>query len=265
SAFRMDDDALIILDPLNSDAIQKALESGIKKFCGGNCTVSLLLLALQGLIEKGEIEWVNSMSYQAASGAGAEGINGLIKETQDLMSEFNLVDSALDNERHLSEKLLLKEELTFDAPLAFSLIPFIDEPLFDGETREEWKAGSESARILGEKSFPVDGLCVRVPTLRAHAQALLIKTKSELQASEVEEILSQGNEWLHVIPNTAEESRSFLNPIAVSGKLDINIGRIKKVKHDSHLITAFTVGDQLVWGAAEPLRRMLNIAKKHLL
>jgi len=204
------------------------------------------------------------MSYQAASGAGAEGINGLINETKDLLEKCNISDKALENEHHIRDKMLMQEELTFNAPLAFSLIPYIDEPFVSGSTKEEWKAGSESARILNERAFPIDGLCVRVPSLRAHAQALLIKTKSKLGAEQVEELLRKGNEWVQVIPNAPEESRSFLTPVAVSGRLNINIGRIKNINHDPHLITAFTVGDQLIWGAAEPLRRMLNITRKFL-
>ncbi len=262
SAFRMDEDAMVVLDPLNKDQIKSAFEKGVKKFAGGNCTVSLLLLALQGLIEKEEIEWVHSMSYQAASGAGAEGINGLIRETKKLVENFDVANSALENEEKLTHLIQDGQDFQFGAPLAFSLIPFIDAPMDDGSTKEEWKAGSESARILKDKAFPIEGLCVRTPSLRAHAQALTIKTKNPLKAEEVEELLAKGNEWVKVIPNEVESTRKYLSPVAVSGKLNVHIGRIKNMAHDPHMISAFTVGDQLLWGAAEPLRRVLLLVNE---
>lgn len=268
STLRMNDDAIIVLDPINLDQINIGLKNGIKNFIGGNCTVSLMLLALHGLLKENLIEWISSMTYQAASGAGAQNMRELISQMGAIYNEVepNLKDPAssiLEIERIVT---LLQNSPAFPTdkfgvPLAGSLIPWIDKDLENGQSKEEWKAHVEGNKILGSRNSPVfmDGLCVRVGALRCHCQALTIKLKKEIEAKEVENILTDANPWVKVIKNTKEESISKLSPAAISGKLYIPIGRIRNLNFGKDYISAFTVGDQLLWGAAEPLRRVLRI------
>lgn len=263
SSLRLKDDSIIVLDPINDLKIKEGLSKGIKNYVGGNCTVSLMLMALSGLVKEGVIEWVSSMTYQAASGAGA-------KQMEELMAQMKAIgtsldenfDSALLREKAINKKLKddsFPKEL-FRVPLAGSLIPFIDSEMGDGSSKEEWKGGSETNKILGpEASFPVDGICVRVGSFRAHAQALTIKLKDNVPLERIEEMIRHSHEWIKVIPNNKKDSEDFLNPVDVSGTTDIRVGRLKKLSIGEEYLGLFTVADQLIWGAAEPLRRVLRI------
>ncbi|WP_462172816.1 aspartate-semialdehyde dehydrogenase [Pseudoalteromonas xiamenensis] len=268
SALRMADDSIIVLDPVNIDVIEQGLEQGVKTFVGGNCTVSLMLLALGGLFERDLIEWVSPMTYQAASGAGAKNMRELISQMGAIHSEVaDLLDNPhsaiLEIDKRVSEKLqsdsLPKDQ--FGVPLAGSLIPWIDVPMDSGQSKEEWKAQVEANKILGSSKspIPVDGLCVRIGAMRCHSQALTIKLKEDISVEEIESILASHNEWVKVIPNDRSLSSTDLTPVKVTGTLSIPIGRIRKLAMGPEYISAFTVGDQLLWGAAEPLRRMLRI------
>ncbi|WP_462172026.1 aspartate-semialdehyde dehydrogenase [Pseudoalteromonas xiamenensis] len=268
SALRMADDSIIVLDPVNIDVIEQGLEQGVKTFVGGNCTVSLMLLALGGLFERDLIEWVSPMTYQAASGAGAKNMRELISQMGAIHSEVaDLLDNPhsaiLEIDKRVSEKLqsdsLPKDQ--FGVPLAGSLIPWIDVPMDSGQSKEEWKAQVEANKILGSSKspIPVDGLCVRIGAMRCHSQALTIKLKEDISVEEIESILASHNEWVKVIPNDKSLSSTDLTPVKVTGTLSIPIGRIRKLAMGPEYISAFTVGDQLLWGAAEPLRRMLRI------
>jgi aspartate-semialdehyde dehydrogenase len=272
STLRMNDDAVIILDPVNMHVIDASLNKGIKDYIGGNCTVSLMLLALDGLIKADLVEWVSSMTYQAASGAGAQNM-------RELLSQMGYLNAAvqeelaqprspiLDIDRKVTEAF--KDEAfpqaAFGAALAGSLIPWIDRDLGNGQSREEWKGGAEANKILalpanGEPgSVTVEGLCVRVGSMRCHSQALTIKLKKDVPVEEIERLLNEANEWAYVVPNRKEESIAELAPSKISGTRRIPIGRIRKLAMGPEYISAFTVGDQLLWGAAEPLRRMLRI------
>ncbi len=272
STLRMEKDAIIVLDPVNMDVIQKGLESGVKNYVGGNCTVSLLLMALDGLIQADLIEWITSMTYQAASGAGAPNMRELLKQMGDLYGVVadDLQDprsAILAIDRKVTEEMRSPEfpVKAFGVPLAGSLIPWIDREVEHGQSREEWKGGAEANKILGlpgigEKGcLPIDGLCVRVGSRRCHSQALTIKLKKDISCEEIEKILAGANQWVKVIPNHKEETIQELTPAKVSGTLSVPIGRIHKLNIGPEYVTAFTVGDQLLWGAAEPLRRMLRI------
>jgi aspartate-semialdehyde dehydrogenase len=272
STLRMKDDAIIVLDPVNSEAIHEGLKRGVKTFVGGNCTVSLMLLALQGLFKEDLVAWLSSMTYQSASGAGAQNIKELIAQSAYATKGITEVDqhqksslsslSAVEAEKLLNKKLHSSELPTeaFGFPLAFNVLPFIDKEVSDGQSREEWKGEVETNKILGTKTkIPVDGICVRVPSLRCHSQAFTIKLKKNLPLDEIESLIAKANDWVKVIPNTKIDSLSMLTPAAVSGTLNIHIGRIRKMRLGEEYLTAFTVGDQLLWGAAEPLRRVLRI------
>ncbi|MDK2596603.1 aspartate-semialdehyde dehydrogenase [Pseudoalteromonas obscura] len=268
SALRMSSDSIIVLDPVNNDVIQQGLEQGVKTFVGGNCTVSLMLLALGGLFEKDLIEWISPMTYQAASGAGARNMRELITQMGEIhgsvKSQLESPSSAiLEIDKIVADKLkdneLPKDQ--FGVPLAGSLIPWIDVPMESGQSKEEWKAEVEANKILGsiKQPIPVDGLCVRVGAMRCHSQALTIKLREDIEVSEIERILDEHNEWVKVIPNERGITEQELTPVKVTGSLHIPIGRIRKLSMGDKFISAFTVGDQLLWGAAEPLRRMLRI------
>lgn len=270
STLRMNDDAVIVLDPINRDVIDRGLESGVKDFIGGNCTVSCLLMGLGGLWKQGLVEWGTSMTYQAASGGGARHMREVLKQFGDInghvASELDDPASAiLEIDRKVLELQRSGELDTtqFGVPLAGSLIPWIDSDLGNGQSREEWKAEAESNKILGlegDDRVVLDGLCVRIATMRSHSQALTLKLKEDLTVEEIEKIIDEDNEWSKVIPNTKDATVEGLTPVAASGTLDIPVGRIRKLNMGPQYISAFTVGDQLLWGAAEPVRRMLKIA-----
>lgn len=270
STLRMNQDAVIVLDPINREVIDRGLDSGIKDFVGGNCTVSCLLMGLGGLWKQGLVEWGTSMTYQAASGGGARHMREVLKQFGDInghvASELDDPASAiLEIDRKVLELQRSGQLDTsqFGVPLAGSLIPWIDSDLGNGQSREEWKAEAESNKILGlegDDRVVLDGLCVRIATMRSHSQALTLKLKDDLTVEEIERIIDEDNEWSKVIPNTKEATMEGLTPVAASGTLDIPVGRIRKLNMGSQYISAFTVGDQLLWGAAEPVRRMLKIA-----
>ncbi len=269
STLRMSDDAVIILDPVNADVIRGALGKNIRAYIGGNCTVSLMLMAVAGLFRAGLVEWMTTMTYQAASGAGAAKMLELVKQmgfltdaTRKSPSENALeVDRAMIQEQR-SPRLPVQE---FGVPLAGSLIPWIDKEMPEGQTKEEWKGMAETNKIMGlNPAVPVDGICVRVGTMRCHSQGLCIKLKKDVPLAEIEHILSGANPWVRVIPNNKEATTRCLTPTAVSGTLNVPIGRIHKLKLGPQYLGGFTVGDQLLWGAAEPLRRMLGILREHL-
>ena len=268
SALRMADDAVIILDPVNRDVIDAALAKGVKSYIGGNCTVSLMMMALAGLFRHDLIEWMTCMTYQAASGAGAQNMRELLLQ----MGEAHLAakallddpDSAiLEIDREVAG--ILRDERFptehFGVPLAGSLIPWIDKDLGNGMSREEWKGGAETNKILGRTSapLPIDSICVRIGAMRCHSQALTIKLRRDVPLAEIEALLAAGNDWVRVVPNTREASLRELTPAAVTGKLEVPVGRLRKLAMGGEYLGAFTVGDQLLWGAAEPLRRMLRI------
>lgn len=267
STLRMSGDAVIVLDPVNRHVIDQALDDGKKDFIGGNCTVSLMLMAIGGLFREGLVEWVSSMTYQAASGAGAKNMRELLSQMGDLHRVvadelLNPGSAILDIDRKVTaalrnDGLPIAE---FGAPLAGSLIPWIDRAVDEGQTREEWKGFAETNKILGTATpIPVDGLCVRVGAMRCHSQALTIKLNRDLPLDEIARLIAASNEWVKVVGNTKEETLAGLTPAAVSGTLAIPVGRIRKMKMGPEYLSAFTVGDQLLWGAAEPVRRMLRI------
>jgi aspartate-semialdehyde dehydrogenase len=268
SALRMKDDATIILDPVNLPVIEQALAAGKRDYIGGNCTVSLMMMGMAGLFRHDLVEWMTSMTYQAASGAGAAQMRELAEQMEHLgeVAKPVLADpgaTALDVERRVSEALrnggLPKAQI--GQALAGSLLPWIDRDLGNGQSREEWKGQAETNKILGrsERPIPVDGICVRIGALRCHSQALTIKLRRDVPLDEVQGIVAEGNEWVRVVPNRKEESLAELTPAAVTGKLTVPVGRIRKLPMGGEYLAAFTVGDQLLWGAAEPLRRMLRI------
>lgn len=272
SALRMEDDARIILDPVNRSVIDEALKAGIRTYVGGNCTVSLMLMALSGLFKADLVEWVSAMTYQAASGAGAENMRELVAQMATLGSAAGdlLGDpstSALDIDRCVTDELRSDRLPTkaFGFPLAASLLPWIDSEVELGQSREEWKGYAETNRILATQTpIPVDGVCVRVGAMRCHSQGLTIKLRRDVPLDEIEAMLAGGNDWVELIPNTKPESLARLTPAAVSGTLSVPIGRVRKMRMGGDYLSAFTVGDQLLWGAAEPLRRMLAILRGQL-
>ncbi|KPH65679.1 aspartate-semialdehyde dehydrogenase [Pseudoalteromonas porphyrae] len=268
SALRMADDSIIVLDPVNKDVIEQGLEQGVKTFVGGNCTVSLMLLALGGLFEQDLIEWVSPMTYQAASGAGARNMKELIAQMGSIHASVadKLADpqaAILEIDKLVTEQIAASDlpQEQFGVPLAGSLIPWIDVPMPSGQSKEEWKAQVEANKILGssKQPVPVDGLCVRIGAMRCHSQAMTIKLREDISVEKIEQILASHNEWVKVIPNERDITATDLTPVKVTGTLSIPIGRIRKLTMGPEYISAFTVGDQLLWGAAEPLRRMLRI------
>jgi aspartate-semialdehyde dehydrogenase len=270
SALRMKSDAIIILDPVNMDVIKRSLSGGVKNFIGGNCTVSLMLIALHGLFRDDLVEWMTSMTYQAASGAGAEQMRELVAQMGAAHASVRqqLADPAsaiLEIDRTVAATLRSPDFPTkhFGHPLAGSVLPWIDKDMGDGQSREEWKGQAEGNKILGREAnpVPIDGVCVRVGAMRCHSQALTLKLRRDLPIDEIRSRLAEANRWVEVVPNERDATLSRLTPAHVTGKLTVPIGRLRKMKLDAsgtHL-TAFTVGDQLLWGAAEPLRRMLRI------
>ena len=273
STLRMNDDAVIVLDPVNLDVIKNAMTKGVKNYVGGNCTVSCMLMGLGGLFQHGLVDWMTSMTYQAASGGGAQ-------HMRELLTQFGTINSAvkplLDNPAaailEIDRAVLATqhgmsadETKQFGVPLAGNLIPWIDKDLGNGQSKEEWKAGAETNKILGRgasfgtREIPVDGLCVRIGAMRCHSQALTIKLTKDVPLDEINDIIAANNQWVKVVPNNREASMRDLSPAAVTGSLTIPVGRLRKMSMGGEYLSAFTVGDQLLWGAAEPLRRMLRI------
>lgn len=268
SALRMDKDAVIILDPVNLDVIKNALKQGVRNYIGGNCTVSLMLMGMHGLIKAGLVEWITAMTYQAASGAGAQNMRELLQQMGVASKAPGaLLDdpasSILDIDQKVAECLRSESfpSENFGHPLAGSLLPWIDKDLGNGQSREEWKAMAEANKILGRESSPIpmDGICVRIGAMRCHSQALTVKLRKDVPLKDIETMLAQANDWVQVVPNSRDASLQALTPAAVTGKLHIPVGRLRKLPMGDEYLTAFTVGDQLLWGAAEPLRRMLRI------
>ncbi len=273
SSLRMESDAVIILDPVNLNVIQDALSKGGKNWIGGNCTVSLMLMGLGGLFQKDLVEWVSAMTYQAASGAGAQNMRELLSQMGALHDavKADLADPAsaiLEIDRKVAETMRASSFPTKNfrnTALAGSLIPWIDVAVDGGQSKEEWKGGAECNKILGRPAFrtpgsiPIDGLCVRIGAMRCHSQGLTIKLKKDVPLDEVSDIIANGNQWAKVVPNEREISERELTPAAVTGKLTVPVGRLHKLAMGPEYLGAFTVGDQLLWGAAEPLRRMLRI------
>jgi aspartate-semialdehyde dehydrogenase len=273
STLRMDPASVIILDPVNRQVIDKALVGGIKDFIGGNCTVSLMLMALGGLFEKDFVEWLTSMTYQAASGAGANNMRELVaqmhtigSEAEALLSDPASAIKALD--QRVTDTLRSGDfpVANFGAPLAASLIPWIDRPMANGQTREEWKGYAETNKILGRQDnpVPIDGQCVRIGAMRCHSQAFTIKLRRNLPLDEIEALIAEHNEWVAVVPNEKDITLRELTPAKVTGTLMVPVGRLRKLTMGPEYLTAFSVGDQLLWGAAEPLRRMLRILLEHV-
>ncbi len=272
STLRMADDAIIVLDPVNRPVIDAALERGVKNFVGGNCTVSCMLMGLSGLFNNDLIEWMSSMTYQAASGGGAQHMRELLTQFGALNAAVKLqlddpASAILDIDRgvlNMQQDPSLPRE-HFGVPLGGNLIPWIDKDLGNGMSREEWKAEAETNKILGRGAAfgtaptPIDGLCVRIGAMRCHSQALTIKLKRDVPLDEISDMLREGSEWAKVIPNERDITMQQLTPVAVTGTLDIPVGRLRKMSMGPEYLSAFTVGDQLLWGAAEPLRRMLRI------
>ena len=273
STLRMDKDAVIVLDPVNLDVIKGALAKGGKNWIGGNCTVSLMLMGLGGLFQKDLVEWVSAMTYQAASGAGAQNMRELLAQMGALHDAVkadlaNPASAILDIDRKVAETMRAASFPTKNfrnTALAGSLIPWIDVPVDGGQSKEEWKGGAECNKILGRPAFrtpgsiPIDGLCVRIGAMRCHSQGLTIKLRKNVPLDEISDIIAQGNQWAKVVPNERELSERDLTPAAVTGTLTVPVGRLHKMAMGDEYLGAFTVGDQLLWGAAEPLRRMLRI------
>lgn len=268
SALRLEPDAVIVLDPVNREVIDRAVDRGIKAYIGGNCTVSLMLMAMGGLFRAGLVEWMSAMTYQAASGAGARNMRELLQQMGCLhvAAAALLSDPAsaiLDIDRAVTTAMSAETFPTaeFGVPLAGSLIPWIDRRMDNGQSREEWKGGAETNKILDQESqpVPIDGICVRVGAMRCHSQALTIKLRRRVPIQEVESILGSANDWVRIVPNEREGSIRELTPAAVTGRLEVPVGRLRTLAMGPEYLGAFTVGDQLLWGAAEPLRRVLRI------
>jgi len=272
STLRLNDDSIIVLDPVNRSVIDDGLTAGIKTFVGGNCTVSLMLMALSGLFAGNHIEWISAMTYQAASGGGAKNMKELISQMEIL---GNVAKDLVDDPK--SSAIVVDEMVTaamrdvgfptenFMAPLAGSLLPWIDVPMESGQTREEWKGSVETNKILRTKTpIPIDGVCVRVGAMRCHSQGFTIKLKNDIPLNEIEDILENGNEWVTLVPNDKTLTLNKLTPAAVNGTLNVPVGRLRKMLLGPKYLAAFTVGDQLLWGAAEPVRRILNIIMAHV-
>ncbi len=276
STLRMKDDAIIVLDPVNLDVIKSALSKGVKNYVGGNCTVSCMLMGLGGLFKHDLVDWMTSMTYQAASGGGAQHMRELLTQFGSINAEVKaLLDDPASAILEIDRKVLAKqhaltadETKQFGVPLGGNLIPWIDKDLGNGQSREEWKGGAETNKILGrgegfgagaKQAIAVDGLCVRIGAMRCHSQALTIKLNKDVPLDEINDIIASDNQWVKFVPNTREASMHDLTPAATTGKLTIPVGRVRKMQMGGEYISAFTVGDQLLWGAAEPLRRMLRI------
>ena len=268
STLRMSDDAVVVLDPVNRAVIDQALNDGVKNFIGGNCTVSLMLMAIGGLFLHDAVEWVSAMTYQAASGAGARNMRELIRQMgcihDHVAVELDNPASTILAIDYKTTALLRDDALPtaeFGVPLAGSLIPYIDQEFGNGQSREEWKAQAETNKILGRqhKPIPVDGVCVRIGAMRCHSQALTIKLRDDIPLTDIEGMIASANDWVSVVPDGRTETIRQLTPAAVTGSLSIPVGRLRKLNMGPQYLSAFTVGDQLLWGAAEPLRRMLGI------
>ncbi len=276
STLRMKDDAIIVLDPINLGVIKDGLSKGVKNYIGGNCTVSCMLMGLGGLFKHDLVDWMTSMTYQAASGGGAQHMRELLTQFGSINAEVKaLLDDPASAILEIDRKVLAKqhafsadETQQFGVPLGGNLIPWIDKDLGNGQSREEWKAGAEDNKIIGrgdsfgtgaKEAIAIDGLCVRIGAMRCHSQALTIKLKKNVPLDEVNDIIASDNAWVKLVPNTREASMHELTPAATTGKLTIPVGRIRKMQMGEQYLSAFTVGDQLLWGAAEPLRRMLRI------
>ncbi len=272
STLRMTDESIIVLDPVNRSVIDTGLATGIRDYIGGNCTVSLMLMALSGLLVSGHVEWISSMTYQAASGGGAKHMKELAAQmaalgdiSRDLLA--NPASTALAVDEQVTREMRNDRFPTgnFLVPLAGSLIPWIDSPMESGQTREEWKGYVETNKILQtEKPIPVDGICVRVGAMRCHSQALTIRLDKDLPLDEISDMIENGNPWVRLIPNEREATLRSLTPAAVNGTLSVPVGRLRKMLMGPEYVAAFTVGDQLLWGAAEPVRRILKIIIAHL-
>jgi len=276
SSLRMKDDAIIVLDPINLGVIKDGLSKGVKNYIGGNCTVSCMLMGLGGLFKHDLVDWMTSMTYQAASGGGAQHMRELLTQFGSINAEVKaLLDDPASAILEIDRKVLAKQHALgadetqhFGVPLGGNLIPWIDKDLGNGQSREEWKAGAEANKILGRGeafgasapgAIAIDGLCVRIGAMRCHSQALTIKLKKDVPLDEVNDIIASDNDWVKLVPNTREASMHELTPAATTGKLAIPVGRVRKMQMGEQYLSAFTVGDQLLWGAAEPLRRMLRI------
>ena len=276
SSLRMQDDAIIVLDPVNLKVIKDALQRGVKNYIGGNCTVSCMMMGLGGLFERDLVQWMTSMTYQAASGGGAQHMRELLAQFGTINAQVRtLLDDPASAILEIDRKVLAAqhglsadETRQFGVPLAGNLIPWIDKDLGNGMSREEWKAGAETNKILGrgaafgadaKPAIAVDGLCVRIGAMRCHSQALTIKLRQDVPLDEIEQMIDEHNEWVSVVPNNREASMRSLTPAAVTGSLAIPVGRLRKLEMGGDYLSAFTVGDQLLWGAAEPLRRMLRL------
>ncbi|MEY4207201.1 MAG: aspartate-semialdehyde dehydrogenase [Pseudomonadota bacterium] len=276
STLRMKDDAIIVLDPVNIDVIKSALSKGVKNYIGGNCTVSCMLMGLGGLFKHDLVDWMTSMTYQAASGGGAQHMRELLTQFGSIHAEVKALlgdpaSAILEIDRKVLAKqhaLTTDETQQFGVPLGGNLIPWIDKDLGNGQSREEWKGGAETNKILGrgeafgagaKPAIAVDGLCVRIGAMRCHSQALTIKLKKDIPLDEINDMIATDNPWVKFVPNTREASMHELTPAATTGKLTIPVGRVRKMQMGGEYLSAFTVGDQLLWGAAEPLRRMLRI------
>ncbi|WP_093106530.1 aspartate-semialdehyde dehydrogenase [Variovorax sp. CF079] len=273
STLRMNDDAIIVLDPVNLPVIQKALAKGGKNWIGGNCTVSCMLMGVGALYKAGLVEWMTSMTYQAASGGGAQHMRELLTQFGSINGEVRaLLDDPKSAILEIDRKVLAKQQslsaaetANFGAPLGGSLIPWIDKDLGDGISKEEWKAGAETNKILGQgagfgtAATPVDGFCVRIGAMRCHSQALTFKLKKDVPVADIEALIAADNDWVKVVPNNREATLKDLTPVAVTGTMSIPVGRVRKLAMGPEYVGAFTIGDQLLWGAAEPLRRMLRI------
>jgi aspartate-semialdehyde dehydrogenase len=273
STLRMEKNAVIVLDPVNLPVMQAARERGVQDYIGGNCTVSLMLMAVAGLLRAGLVEWITAMTYQSASGAGAQNMRELVAQMGVLHDSAAALlkdpaSSILDIDRAVTAAMNGAEfpKSHFIVPLAGSLIPWIDKDLGNGQSREEWKAAAEANKILGTESqpVPIEGICVRVGAMRCHSQALTIKLSHDLPLPEIEKLLAAGNQWVRIVPNNKDASIQALSPAAVSGKMEIPIGRLRKLSMGGQYLSAFTVGDQLLWGAAEPLRRTMRFLLPHL-
>lgn len=271
SALRMKDDSIIVLDPVNKDVIKNGLANGVKTYVGGNCTVSLMLMGIGGLFEKGLVEWITPMTYQAASGAGARNMRELIQQmgaiNANVEAQLNDPASAILEIDKKTADFIRSSDYPLESwpvPLAGSLIPWIDVPLESGQSKEEWKAEVETNKILGrsDNPVPIDGLCVRIGAMRCHSQALTIKMTKDVPLDEISDIIASHNEWAKVVPNEQQVTMEELTPAAVTGTLTVPVGRMRKLSMGNDYLSAFTVGDQLLWGAAEPLRRMLRILQE---
>jgi aspartate-semialdehyde dehydrogenase len=273
STLRMDKDAIIVLDPVNLNVIKDAMAKGVKNFIGGNCTVSCMLMGLGGLFKQDLVEWMTSMTYQAASGGGAQHMRELLTQYGTINASVkHLLDNPASAILEIDKQVLAtqhglspEETKQFGVPLGGNLIPWIDKDLGNGQSKEEWKGGAETNKILGRgdgfdvSPIHVDGLCVRIGAMRCHSQALTIKLRKDVPLDEVNDIIAKDNQWVKLVPNTREASMKELTPAAVTGSLAIPVGRVRKMSMGGDYLSAFTVGDQLLWGAAEPLRRMLRI------